>query len=512
MARPQISEGERLPRSFDGEVGVLGIRKADVLSGSPSSRKSTSPPTNETKAAANDLTFITGTTPADFKTKKNMTTIRKKAMGSYLGKGKPRDSKKERRRLSRETSTGSGASVGSDVQDYHPSNDAPKKWSEKDSNHSPTESPYDHEKAKPEVQKDSRMPRMTGELILPSAPIVIPSRETWALPYYEHIPGPFQSIGKPLDPFATIYQSSHPRVSVETLKYHCTQAFGSRSMGKYWVPTLVKSEHAFLSTLCIASAHHDAVNNRSTESMETLALRQEVMHFISQSLLNPGSRTNDFNVIALTQLIASEVIAGQDAALTYHESGMEAMISQRGGLDKLGLNGRVAGTTSWVLLASAVLGESRPTAMYSSFAATHSVKNYPSTATIPESPLYCPKGEYETIKRSERCAPRTLALLKEIRMMLDLFLHETKWSRQNSLSLKNMYKDLITKYPSVAEIKKTKILMPNDWRYEAIRITAIITATAIMHRIPLSEALKLAAVLEERTTLDTSRDPSLSTD
>ncbi|KAF1953388.1 hypothetical protein CC80DRAFT_420174 [Byssothecium circinans] len=275
------------------------MREADATPSSRprSSRKSTSPTSanNEPKPPANDLLFITGTTPADFKTKKNMTRVRKKAMGSWLEKEKkPRDSKKEQRRQSREASTCSRA-----------------------------------------IQKVSRIPPVTGEFVLPSAPIVIPSRETLALPYYEYIPGPFQSIGKPLDPFVTIYQVSHPRVSVETLKYHCTQAFGSRAMGRYWVPALVKSPHAFLSTLCIASAHFDAINDRAIESVQTMALRQEIIHLISQSLLNPQTRTNDFNVIAVTQLIASELIAGQETALAYHEAGLETMVYQRGGLNKL---------------------------------------------------------------------------------------------------------------------------------------------------------------------------------
>ncbi|KAF2240482.1 hypothetical protein BU26DRAFT_442516, partial [Trematosphaeria pertusa] len=471
------------------------------------------------KNASNGLLFITGNSPADFKSKKNMTKVRKKAMGSYLEKEKkPRDSLKEQEQRSRLTSvdsTGSRASTSSEQQDvisnteairiFHGESRRPGRRAS-----SPASSVHEQRTVSPEAQI-ARIPKPSVDFVLPSAPIVLPMRTGVELPYDKFAPRPFESIGKPLDPFRAMFQANHPRVSVEELKWYCSRSFGTRAMGRHWIPTLVKSPHAFLSTLCIASAHYDAINERSIESVQTLALRQEVIHLISRNLVNPSSQVDDSNVIALTQLIASEIIAGEETALSFHESGVEAMTKQRGGMNQLGVNGRLASTLSWVSLESAVLREAAPRSIYSDFCSSASSKSYPNTATVPESPLYCPRGEFETIKRSPRCCARTMELLKEMRMMLDLFLHETRQGRRNSLSLKNIYKKII-QLPSVAELQKTNVLTSNDWRYEAIRLTSVITATAIMHRVPLSEALKLAAHVEQPISLYTSSSGSRSSE
>jgi hypothetical protein len=450
--------------------------------------------------------FITGSTPEEFKSKKNMTKIRKKAMGSYIEKGKrPRDPSREARQKARQGSMCSGSSFESD--DFFSNSEALVVWKDDHSQpavrpSTPTDSTYERSVGTPDSQS-SEILGMSMDLLLPNAPMVLPPRTDVALPYDQFTSRPFESLGKPLDPFRSMFQASHPKVSVEELKWYCSKTFGTRAMGLHWVTTLVKSPHAFLSTLCIASAHYDAIHERSIESVQTLALRQEVMHLISQSLVNPQSRVDDYNIVALTQLIVSEMISGQESALNYHESGVGAMIKQRGGLEKLGANGHIASTVSWVSLESAIFRETAPSPLFTAYNAPSSTTTHPSTAALPESPLYCPRGDFDTVKKSTRCNQRTFDLLKDTRMLLDLFLHETEKSRQNSLSLKNIYKKLTTHYPSAAELTRTAIMTPNEWRYEAIRIASIITATAITQRIPLSEALTHAAETESKNITPT---------
>lgn len=455
------------------------------------------PSTNESHGASSGLLFITGTSLEDFKSRKTMTKVRKKAMGSYLKEKRP---SKELQRRPREDSTASRSSVESDHQNVVSNNEAMGLFNEGNTSRrsSRDKSPQLRRKTSPELHL-SRRPMKAMNMVLDSAPIVFPMRTGVALPYDQVSPGPFQSIGKPLDPFRTMFQSSHPRVSVEELKWHCSRHFGTRAMGKYWIPSLVKAPHTFLSTLCIASTHCDAINERPVESVQSLALRQEVMHLISQNLLNPQARGDDFNIVALTQLIASETIVGGETALIFHEAGVEAMVKQRGGIHMLGANGRIASTLSWVSLQSAILQEKKPRDIYFDYCASARTKNYPNTATVPESPLYCPRGEFESIKRSTNCTSQTIDLLKDIRMMMDLLLHETRSSRQNFTSLKNLHKKITTQYPPLAELQKDGALDLKDWRYEAIRIAAVLTATAIAQRIPLSEAIKAAAENERIT-------------
>jgi hypothetical protein len=446
------------------------------------------------------LLFITGTTPDELRSKKNMTKVRKKAMGSYLEKGKrPREEElSEAQRRGREGSASTCSRSNFDKEETRSRSTALATWREEDQRRSaaredtPTDSTYTY------VRSDMTPEPHPFDVFLAGPPMVPPMRSDVALPYDHYTPGPFESIGKPLDPFSTMYQASHPRVSVEELKWYCSRSFGTKAMGLHWVTIMVKSPHAFLSTLCIASAHHDAIHERAIESVQTLALRQEVMHLISQSLVNPQSRVDDYNIVALTQLIASELISGHESALTYHESGVEAMINQRGGLQELGGNGHIASTVSWVSLESAVLRETAPSALYTLCPPPPSAITHPSNAPVPESPLYCPRGDFDTVKRSTRCSPRTFDLLKDVRMLLDLFLHETERSRANALSLKNIHKKLATQYPPALELNTARgaALTPNEWRYEAVRIASVITAVAVTQRIPLSEALSHTAAAE----------------
>ncbi|KAF2833046.1 hypothetical protein CC86DRAFT_338152 [Ophiobolus disseminans] len=473
----------------------------------PLRKKSKSPPTtaNEEPASDGGLIFITGGTPADFKSKKNMTTVRKKAMDSFL-KGDKTMSKKPR--------SPADGSIQSSVSNKSKANivyddvstvlsTAPTTVSgggecvERTKTSSPTRSfrinrhERDSSSAEGSVIRSSK----TRDFILPSAPIVLPCRTTVPLPYDEHIPPLFVSIGKSLDPFRTMFQASHPGVSVEELKFHCSRYFGTRSLGRYWIPTALSYPHTFLGTLCLATTYHDVMHELPLESIQTVALRQEVIHLVGRNMLNPETSVSDHNIMAVIQLIISEVIGREESGLTWHESGIETMVKQRGGLNQLGVHGRLASSISWVSLAIAVLREEQPRSMYLDYCTANSKKHYQPTATIPESPIYCPRSTFKTIQRSSRCTPKAQELLGDIRMMIDIFLHETRQTRRNSQTLLNLYKKIIStsEYPSAPELGKSQVLTEHDWKYEAIRIASIIQATAIIRRLPLSEALSHAA-------------------
>ena len=190
-----------------------------------SKNKSKSPPANESHA----LLFITGNTPAELKSKKNMTKVRKKAMGSYLQDKKPKNATKGRQsRMQSEGSTDSRTtSVGSDQPEIEVvilngeiSKSARGKRSIDRRPSSPERPSAESQATTPETQI-SRV-RQSIDMILPSAPMVNPSRTDVELEYDVTAPKPFQSIGKPLDPFRTMFNPNHPRISVEELKFYCT--------------------------------------------------------------------------------------------------------------------------------------------------------------------------------------------------------------------------------------------------------------------------------------------------
>lgn len=469
-----------------------------------------------------------------------MTIVRKKAMDAYL-KGDEKSSKTPRSRFSSVDSESKGSnrskrSIGSqdaitnlsniptNVSQAAESVGRTKASSPARSSLTPSSHDQDTSSAEGPIAR-SQQPR---DFVPPPAPIFLPCRQGIPLPYDTHTPPPFVSIGKSLDPFRTMFQSSHPAVSVEELKFYCSRYFGTRALGKYWIPTALSYTHTFLGTLCLATAYHDVIYERQLESVQTIALRQEVIHLVGRNMLDPEARISDHNIMAIIQLIISEVIGREESGLSWHENGLENMIQQRGGLDKLGVNGRLASAISWVSLATAVLREERPRTMYTDYCVANSTKQYKPTTTIPESPICCPRPTWKTIPKSHECTPRAQALLEDIKMMINIMLHQTRSSRRNSqylLDLCNKIKSPI-EYPPVSEIRaKEGPLTLHDHKYEAIRIASIIQATAIMRRIPLSDALLEASSSQAPPTFydasaaaisseslvsphDTYRDPS----
>lgn len=495
---------------------------ADLTLALPQRKKSKSPPKMDDSGSSGGFTFIIGDTPGAFKSKKTMTIVRKKAMDSFLKTDKPKKNRSgvstERARLNSEASDISQSSNGSFV---HVAQAPSAQSTQKDNNSS-----SDRRQKSPAMLNTStsqrasishpssqliRRQRPDGAILDPP-PIIRPSRTDTVLLFDISEPPQLNSVGESLDPFRTMYQSSHPHVSVTELKFHCSRYFGSWALGRHWIPACLEHPHTFLSTLCLASAHHDVIYGKPVDSLETAALRQDIIHMVGENLLNPEKSVQDHNIIAVSQLIISDIILRKQADLAWHEAGMEKMIKQRGGLATLGVNGLLASAVSWANLTSAILREAEPRPMYLDYSKKNADANYPPTATIPESPIYSPRDSFYTLKRSAKCKPRTLDLLNDIRTMIGFFLQETKFSRRNSNSLVNLYTRITSEYPSVSQLRKTNVLTEDDWKYEAVRITAVVQATAIIKRIPLSKALLCTAPPRKPSTAYTSSLGSISTD
>jgi hypothetical protein len=479
---------------------------------------SNSLPTTTDAEAESDggLIFITSaTTPAEFRSKKNMNIVRKQAMSFHLNSDDRKTSKKPkssagRSRISSVESDSRGSrrsklSVGSQdaITDFSTipttasqgaeSIGRAKATSSSRSSVAPSSLDEDVTYAGPVART-----QQPHDFITPVAPLFSACKNTTPAPFDTYIPAPFVSIGKNIDPFRTMFQSSHPSVSVEELKFYCNRYFGTRALGKYWIPTALSYSHTYLGTLCLATAYHDVIHERPLESVQTVALRQEVIHLVGRNMLDPEARVSDHNIMAIIQLIISEVIGREESGLSWHENGIENMIKQRGGLENLGVEGRLASAVSWVSLATSVLREEPPRTIYAEYSAAHSTKQYRPTASLPESPIFCPRTTWKTISKSTKCTPKAHELLSDMRMMIDFLLHETRSSRRNSQTLMELYKKIINpvEYPPVSEIQRSRRLTYHDYKYEAIRIASIIQATAIIRRMPLSEALTHAADLQ----------------
>lgn len=454
------------------------------------------------------------------KKKEIMTIVRKQAMGHWLENEKDKkDAKDTRPRLGSETSEVSRSSIASmDGTESSARPAATRRRSSQKKQTIPTDrtasqsnsSEQRHGSASQlQLVKTSSVP---GEMMLEPGSLFLAMDPVENRLFDQRQVPLLKSIGKSLDPFRTMFQSGNPRVSVEELKYSCSQYFGTVGLGRLWIPTCVERPHTFLSTLFLAATYHDVINWHSVESLETTALRQDVIVMVSEDFTDAQKRIDDHNIIAVSQLIIGEVMARNEKSRDFHEKGMEKMIAQRG-IENMGLNGRIASAVSWVHLTSAILRQVAPRPMYHDYIRQYVTKQYSPAAMVPESPLYRPREKFFTLERSFQCNEKTLALIKDMRAMIEHFLQETPGSMRHSATMVTLYRNIL-KYESVTRLASTNVLRDYDWKYEAIRIAAIVQATAIVSRIPLSAALHEAGALPSKrsTSFYTSSNASRSSE
>jgi hypothetical protein len=82
------------------------------------------------------------------------------------------------------------------------------------------------------------------------------------------------------------------------------------------------------------------------ESSTTIALKTAVIQEINKKLVGPANKVTDLTVIAILQILAAEVVNGDQLALQAHTKGLEIIVQQRKGLQGLGLDGLVATVVS----------------------------------------------------------------------------------------------------------------------------------------------------------------------
>jgi hypothetical protein len=153
--------------------------------------------------------FITGGKPADFKSKKNMTTVRKKAMDAFLKSdkstvNKPRRSVSRSRLDSEESASNQSiSSIGSHDALIEFST-APTTYSHSRRSASRTKTSALRRSSFASASHDQDVSSTSSialhqkgrDLILSVAPIVQPSRTNIKLPYDDYTPPPFVSLGK----------------------------------------------------------------------------------------------------------------------------------------------------------------------------------------------------------------------------------------------------------------------------------------------------------------------------
>lgn len=113
-------------------------------------------------------------------------------------------------------------------------------------------------------------------------------------------------------------------------------------MAKAWLPQMIQSRESFLSTLAIATSHQDAMDGKTAPTRLTLMVQTEVLHLLNEAFNERWTRIKDTTIMSVVQLLCSELVNSGIERLQAHEAGLQKLITERGGLNCLGVQGELA--------------------------------------------------------------------------------------------------------------------------------------------------------------------------
>ncbi|OJD37597.1 uncharacterized protein BKCO1_600041 [Diplodia corticola] len=406
----------------------------------------------------------------------------------------------------------------------------------------------------PESQRSSMVKRPKRGFVAtpPAAPLVEQQHpeqmlvqppqggRVWLNPLFDsafQMIGPFAAFAPPApsnpfsphDPFLALPQPSS-NIDMPAVKYYCHLYFGTRGMARAWLPQMIQSRESFLSTLAIATSHQDAMAGKPAPTTLTTMVQTEVAHLLHEAFNERWYRIKDTTIMTVVQLLCSELVNSGPARLVAHERGLRQLVLERGGLDRLGLQGELAGVATAMVYSSAIFREGQPDPLFAEYAASvRSASVYrdpdgdvrqtttPAVVVVPESPLFCPRTRFATLERSRRCDARTLELVGKMKELVDLAEASAleqgnsngsgsgsggdswateAWSKERGIL------DYLRTLPPAESLPlppTTDVERQARWRYEACRLAALLHAESLVDRRPLS-SLPAEAVSKSTTT------------
>ncbi|KXT02756.1 hypothetical protein AC578_5445 [Pseudocercospora eumusae] len=329
---------------------------------------------------------------------------------------------------------------------------------------------------------------------------------------------PRSALGSNLQPFSSCWPAlQDPSLNVEELKWSCSRKFGSRGIAKDWVPTLLKSRHAFLSTICI-SASHDDIMLRALQtpqerapfgSEQRMKIRSEVLQLINQALADPQMQTADSTLVAVLHVLNSEIMGCDDSIMRIHQEGLHNLVRQRGGLDRLGVDGQLASILTITMYIISALRETEPHADFIKYGSRKRTKPANNQNQLPESPVYCRPAGFLAIKRSISQSSPTYNLLESLRHLTHAFVRGTAsnfvtpltpvhvravWDQDPNTIVSLKHK--IFGFPCCESIADSFDCMSDKYTYESLRRVALVYALALADEIPFSKAASQLAMID----------------
>jgi hypothetical protein len=259
---------------------------------------------------------------------------------------------------------------------------------------------------------------------------------------------------------------------------------------------LLSHPHILLSATILTSTWIDEQAGCPGDSKRTALIKSETLSMINERLRVPETRLDDATLMVILHLLAGEMRNCNEKTIRIHMSGVARLIAERGGIEGLA-NETVAEVAAACCYHCDIFCENTPLPVFQEFTPLEIVLTHPATF-LPESPLYCPRSDFEALVDDAQCSPYTYKLLSDMRDLTDLFLTHNLHEDIDIQDLGRLETPLFNYDIKVSEIRARLANLPSaytpglptssDWVYEACRLAAMIYTAAIIMRVPFSVA------------------------
>ncbi|KAF2269056.1 hypothetical protein CC78DRAFT_336276 [Lojkania enalia] len=309
-------------------------------------------------------------------------------------------------------------------------------------------------------------------------------------------------VGDSTDPFCALPQFKSPELDFVALFRKCVRTFTTPSTVEKWLPPMLSHPHVLLSATILTSTYMDMHAGCSGDSKRTALVKGETISWINERLARTGSPYEDFTVMVILHLLAGEMWSCNEKTLRIHEGGLARLITQRGGMQCIGVDGILAEVAASCCYHCDIFCEATPLPLFYYWEPPNGVPVH-ETAAIPESPIFCPRSEFFTILGDPKCCEITYNLLCDMRDLTNAFLAayegydtvqglEVGENFPQSGTPLQQYElrgsEIRARLASLPSAYTPGLTVTNDWVYEACRLAAIIYTSAITMRVPFSVA------------------------
>ncbi len=120
------------------------------------------------------------------------------------------------------------------------------------------------------------------------------------------------------------------------------------ALGARFIPFCFTDLASLHAVMLMAAAHYSNARGSRAQTIDALHFRGRAISEINNALQDPARATSDQTIAAVAQLAAFEALCRDRDAFNTHMTGVARMVSLRGGLAALGLDGLLERVLLWI--------------------------------------------------------------------------------------------------------------------------------------------------------------------